>query len=1268
MSTLQTSPQAPPRRENSSDELEHFKQDISLVAYATQQHGYDVKDSSRRGDWHKLHKDGETLIVTRKPDGHEIYMNPGDDRDNGSIVDFVKARGAGHGQGMNLGQVRQTLRAYLNEDGPARDKVAFEAMPRPVQSVERRPLPEGLSEQESKNFLISEALGVQPKLTDRTYLHSRGLSDATIDAPAFENRVFTAQNGHHKNTAFPLYNEGGITTIEEKNTGFKSMLPGAKDGIWVSQPTQGRGTPVERVVVMESAVDAMSKYQLEQSGGRGPNTMYVATAGQVTESQTALIQRLVDRQQPKELTLANDNDAAGRRFNINYLNDLQPARKEGAVAGLPVYEQSAPPITWHATAAGRYNTGLTITVNHEKAHEGRTAVASMTERIAQLNGGEAHSEHPPLSLSVERTSSQQTVMRVGAANADMPALELLARELHQQREQRMPEAERQPAGFLKIEYAQSKDYTRDLEMVAAGMSPEERAAQAQLEQQQKQQQLQQKQLAEQQQQLAEQQRQEQLRMQQQQERERLEQQERERQQNSPEAQRQRQEDDRKLSEFMVGAAAADTGVPVQFAPPVRAAVPGVDQTLIPNMNQDTRHVELSIPGTEAEQEKRMQQLGQQLQQLGMTPGTVTSERGETSLILAYRMDQPELRQIHDRLATLEQEHPDLTLQQNRAVLTERTDRVEGERVGPATWETSQRAATELYIAQEPERQGIRADIRGEDAADPSAQLRGPGQPYWVGEGAKSATAQAWLYQREGEILPEAPAGPGQERYLLINTTGRDSLNQPLHESVAERLHQAGAGTIDANVQPATGTEPEKGQVRVAYQLNGSTLDAVHHELEQLRKQPGVEILGGETQRAERVDVLAGQYVRQQETTLPALREQWQLDQAPSAEKFAQESREGYQPGPAAATRQLEELKTSPYYQHPLDGALRTESRMLQLEVPGTGEQQRQQLAEAGERLRKEGVEVADVVAGKEKTYLAVRYQFDQSNLTDVSRALDKEAAGGITVNEPYAARFMRHDAVEAEDRARYRALNPNGPLNVPMTQDDGSTKMVPNPAPEFEEARRLRREQGLPTLEEDFAKRQQQWAQEAQEQAAKQSGPGLPTPPGTAQLTADAATAPAQAEREKQTAHAEQKANDLDKVAPPAEQPKETEQQQSLRDRARAAEANGEQLAIVKVAERIEPGQENQPGKAERIHGALESAGANASEVKSHVGDDGIKRSEMAVSYRTDQPTIKDISQQLDRAGRSDGVEVLELPEHKSARQEAAQKVEQARTQPEIGR
>ncbi|MCR5890700.1 toprim domain-containing protein [Hymenobacter sp. J193] len=295
-------------RENDPNELDRFKRDIDLVDYAERQ-GYQIKKEGKRGDWHQLEKDGEVLIVTRKDD-HQVYLNTGDDRDKGSVIDFAKTRG-GDGHGLNLGQVRQQLREYLN-DGPAPTRAYA-----PAADVTRlnalsvgNPDHERQAEEDRRTRLISEVLGVKRELTDRTYLHGRGIEDQTIDSPAFQGRIFTAQQNEHKNTAFPLYNAEGLASVEQKNEHYKNLLPLPKNGIWVSHPTEGKGTQVERIIVSESAIDSLSHHQLK-SGQDQKNTIYIATSGTPTEAQVALIQRVIDKQEPREVVLANDRDAGG---------------------------------------------------------------------------------------------------------------------------------------------------------------------------------------------------------------------------------------------------------------------------------------------------------------------------------------------------------------------------------------------------------------------------------------------------------------------------------------------------------------------------------------------------------------------------------------------------------------------------------------------------------------------------------------------------------------------------------------------------------------------------------------------------------------------------------------------------------------------------------------------------------------------------------------------------------------------------------------------
>ena len=534
-STPPTPPMNAPR-ENDPTELDRFKRDIDLVDYAQRQ-GYTIKKESRRGDWHHLVKDDEHVIVTRKGD-HQVYLNTGDDRDAGSIIDFAKTRG-GDGHGLNLGQVRQQLREYLDgAPAPARQYSA------PPDTARLSSLPVGdpeqarQAEEERRTRLISEVLGVKKELTDRSYLHGRGITDETLDSPAFQGRIFTAQQNEHKNTAFPLYNEHGLASVEQKNEHYKSLLPLPKNGIWVSHPTEGKDTPVERVVVSESAIDSLSHFQLKH--GQDPkNTLYIATSGTPTEAQVALIQRVIDKQQPREVVLANDRDAGGRQFNINYLNELQPARPMVPVAEQEAYREASRPVEWHATS-DKYHTSLKVTFHHDSAELGAGQVQQLRERVEHIN--QTQEAGPSLAVEIQRSTEQATIVRLTVARADTAQLEVVAQELYRQREQLRPEAERQQESFLRVDYPLAKDFNKELEYTNQGLSAEQIRAAAQREEQQRE--------SERQQRLAEAQRQER-------EQRALERQAQRERENTPEAQQERERNDQRFNQAVLGAAVAE---------------------------------------------------------------------------------------------------------------------------------------------------------------------------------------------------------------------------------------------------------------------------------------------------------------------------------------------------------------------------------------------------------------------------------------------------------------------------------------------------------------------------------------------------------------------------------------------------------------------------------------------------------------------------------------------------------------------------------------
>ena len=97
-------------------ELDRFKTDIHLVQYAIERYGYqrDRQESSRASHVLRHPASNDKIIVRTAPDGHWTYFSVRDERDQGTIVDFERARG----RHVSLGHVRHELRHWLGKARP----------------------------------------------------------------------------------------------------------------------------------------------------------------------------------------------------------------------------------------------------------------------------------------------------------------------------------------------------------------------------------------------------------------------------------------------------------------------------------------------------------------------------------------------------------------------------------------------------------------------------------------------------------------------------------------------------------------------------------------------------------------------------------------------------------------------------------------------------------------------------------------------------------------------------------------------------------------------------------------------------------------------------------------------------------------------------------------------------------------------------------------------------------------------------------------------
>ncbi|WP_460503285.1 toprim domain-containing protein, partial [Hymenobacter agri] len=282
--------------------------------------GYTLRKGEHlgKGKWHVFEGD-DTLVVFKGRGGDWMYFNAQDDRDKGSVIDWMKNRvsseriaGLGPLPGRNLWQaVNDHFRAYLNLPEAQRSRLDLPPI------VETAP---------GEKFHSIYTQHCRP-LENTAYLEGRGITKSTIANPQFAgsilNQLYTVQKEGmpaktYVNTAFPAYHEGRVVGLELKGEGFKGQAPESQftRSLWLSKLPEGR--PVAVLVVSESALDTLSYAQLHP----GERALYASTAGTLTQNKIFELKRLLSEEHIPAIRAAFDNDTQGHHFDTRLLAGL----------------------------------------------------------------------------------------------------------------------------------------------------------------------------------------------------------------------------------------------------------------------------------------------------------------------------------------------------------------------------------------------------------------------------------------------------------------------------------------------------------------------------------------------------------------------------------------------------------------------------------------------------------------------------------------------------------------------------------------------------------------------------------------------------------------------------------------------------------------------------------------------------------------------------------------------------------------------------------
>ena len=301
--------------------FQQIKERVELPDLLTH-HGYALKKGEHlgRGKYHVFEGD-DTLVVFRGRGGEWMYFNSQDDRDKGSVIDWMKNRvssgrlvGIQPEPGRSLWQsVNDQFRAYLSLPEAQRPRLDLgPALP--------------VTEPGTK-FQSLYTQDCTP-LADTAYLEGRGITKETLANPQFAGRILNQRHTVQRegmpaktyvNTAFPAYHEGRVVGLELKGEGFKGQAPESEfaRSLWLSKPTEGGRRPTA-LVVTESGVDALSYAQLHPQ----ERAMYASTAGILTQNKIFELKRVLAAEGLNTVKAAFDNDTQGHHFDTRLLAGL----------------------------------------------------------------------------------------------------------------------------------------------------------------------------------------------------------------------------------------------------------------------------------------------------------------------------------------------------------------------------------------------------------------------------------------------------------------------------------------------------------------------------------------------------------------------------------------------------------------------------------------------------------------------------------------------------------------------------------------------------------------------------------------------------------------------------------------------------------------------------------------------------------------------------------------------------------------------------------
>ena len=267
---------------NDREELDRFKRMDPRPYMSAQGYMEDRRDSSRGSTCMRHPITNDKIFIKREArTDHWIYASVRDDRDNGTIIDFIQFR-----KNISLGALRKELRPWIGQP----------PVPVPVFT----PL---VATTKDRGRVEIEFARMRDVESNEYLANERQIPPALLVAERFAGRI---RIDARQNTIFPHFDQDGLCGWEIKNRGFKGFASGGSKGLWVSNERDDDA----RVAFFESAIDALSYAALFSDPH--DRTRYVSIGGKLNPRQPELIRAAAERMPANsQIIAAMDSDADG---------------------------------------------------------------------------------------------------------------------------------------------------------------------------------------------------------------------------------------------------------------------------------------------------------------------------------------------------------------------------------------------------------------------------------------------------------------------------------------------------------------------------------------------------------------------------------------------------------------------------------------------------------------------------------------------------------------------------------------------------------------------------------------------------------------------------------------------------------------------------------------------------------------------------------------------------------------------------------------------